>query len=419
MRVAAEGKATIMLRRRKLLATASAGLGLLPMTRPGQARAQGTGVVIGVINDMSGPYADLGGPGSTIAARMAVEDAGGNLLGQPIQVLAADHMNKADLATSLVGDWLDRSGVTVIADGGASGTGLAIQAVTRRKKAIFLATGPATSDLTGPACSPYGFHWTYDSYALAAGTASTLVARGATTWFFITADYAFGHSVQRDTTALVNASGGKVVGSVLVPINTSDFSSQVLQAQASGAKVVALALGGGDLVDAVKQAVEFGLKKSGQQLAGLLTFNTDVKGMGLDAAQGLIVTTAYDWEINADMHAFAERFMARSGGKPPSMVQAGTYSGVAHYLKAVKATGSTDADAVATAMRKVRLDDFMSKGAWIREDNRVMRSMYVMTVKSPAESKAPWDQLSLVATIPPETAYRPLNAGGCPLVKPS
>jgi branched-chain amino acid transport system substrate-binding protein len=247
-----------MIRRRSLLASAPAGAGLAMVSSP-RAHAQGSGVTIGVINDMSGPYADLGGPGSVLGAQMAVEDAGGSVLGQPIRVLSADHKNKPDLATGLVSDWIDRSGVTAIADGGASGAGLAIQQVTRRKQRIFLATGPATSDLTGTACSPYGFHWTYDTYALAQGTASTLVARGGLTWFFITADYAFGHSVQRDTTAMVTAAGGKVVGGVLVPIASSDFSSYLLQAQNSGAKVVALALGGADLVDGVKQAVEFGL----------------------------------------------------------------------------------------------------------------------------------------------------------------
>ena len=397
-----------MIRRRSVLA----GMGVAIAAR---APADEPGVVIGVINDMSGAYADLGGPGSAIAAQMAVEDAGGSVLGQKIQILTADHKNKPDLATGLVSDWFDRSGVTVVADGGASGAGLAIQEVARRKKRIFLATGPATSDLTGKACSPYGFHWTYDTYALAAGTANTLIAQGGLTWFFITADYAFGHSVERDTTVLIDAAGGKVVGGVKVPIGTSDFSSYLLQAQSSGAKVVALAVGGGDLVDAVKQAVEFGLTKSGQVLAGLLTFNTDVQAMGLAAAQGLVVTTSYDWEIDPEMRAFGERFMARSGGKPPSMVQAGTYSGVAHYLKAVKAAGSVDADAVAVQMRKIKLDDFMSHGAWIREDGRVMRTMYVMAVKSPAESQRPWDYFRLLATIPPDKAFRPAGAG-CSLV---
>jgi branched-chain amino acid transport system substrate-binding protein len=405
-----------MIRRRSLLASAPAGAGLAIASVP-RAYAQGTGVTIGVINDMSGPYADLGGPGSVLGAQMAIEDAGGSVLGQPVRVLSADHKNKPDLATGLVSDWIDRSGVTCIADGGASGAGLAIQQVTRSKKRIFLATGPATSDLTGAACSPYGFHWTYDTYALAQGTASTLIDRGGLTWFFITADYAFGHSVQRDTTAMVTAAGGKVLGGVLVPIASSDFSSYLLQAQNSGAKVVALALGGADLVDGVKQAVEFGLTKSGQVLAGLLTFNTDVQAMGLNAAQGLVVTASYDWEINPEMEAFGKRFMARNSGKPPSMVQAGTYSGVAHYLKAVKAVGSVDADAVATQMRKTKLDDFMSKDAWIREDGRVMRTMYVLSVKSPAESKRPWDIFNVLATIPAEKAFRPLSAGGCPLVK--
>jgi branched-chain amino acid transport system substrate-binding protein len=404
-----------MISRRTVLAAAPAGvelaLGAFASAPPRQNSP--AAVTIGIINDMSGSYADLGGPGSVLATQMAIEDLGGSVLGQPIRILTADHKNKPDLAVDLVGNWLDRSGVTVIADGGASGAGLAIQQVTRAKKRIFLATGPATSDLTGAACSPYGFHWTYDTYALAQGTASTLVARGGSTWYFITADYAFGHSVQRDTTKMVTGAGGKVLGGVLTPIGSTDFSSYLLQAQSSGAQVIALALGGGDLVNAVKQAVEFGLTKSGQVLAGLLTFNTDVNAMGLQAAQGLVVTTSYDWELNSDMHAFAERFMVRNSGKPPSMVQAGTYSGVAHYIKAVRAVGSTDADAVAAQMRATRLDDFMSKGAWIRADGLVMRTMYVLAVKSPAESKRPWDYFSELAAIPPEKAFAPLNPVAC------
>ena len=402
-----------MIGRRRMLA-ATVGLGVMGAA---SGRAEEAGVVIGVINDMAGPYADLGGPGSVIAARMAVEDAGGAVLGQPIRILSADHKNRADLATQLTSDWMDRSGVTAVADGGASGAGLAIQEVARRKKRIFLATGPATSDLTGSACSPYGFHWTYDTHALAAGTAATLMARGGKSWFFITADYAFGASVQRDTTALIDAGGGKVVGSVRSPIGASDFSSYILQAQSSGADVVGLALGGEDLVNAVKQSVDFGLTKT-KALAGLLTFNTDVAAIGQDAAQGLVVTTSYDWGIDPAMHAFGERFMARSGGKPPSMVQAGTYSGVAHYLKAVKAAGTVDADAVAGEMRKMPVNDFMTHDAPIRPDGLVMRSMYVVAVKPPKESKGPWDLFSLLATIPGETAFASMAAGKCPLTKP-
>lgn len=405
-----------MIRRRTLIAAAPAAAGLA-LAKPHLARAQAKPVTIGVINDMSGSYADLGGPGSVVAAQMAAEDLGGTILDQPVRILSADHKNKPDLASGIVADWIDRSGVTAIADGGASGAGLAIQQVTRQKQRIFLATGPATSDLTGTACSPYGFHWTYDTAALAGGTASTLLARGGSTWYFITADYAFGHSVERDTTALVVAGGGKVLGGVKVPLGSSDFSSYLLQAKASQAKVIALAVGGGDLVDAVKQALEFGITQSGQVLAGLLTFNTDVNAMGLEAAQGLVVTCSYEWEINPDMQAFGQRFMASGGGKPPSMVQAGTYSGVSHYLKAVQAVGATDADAVAAQMRKTPLDDFMSKGATIREDGLVMRTMYVMSVKSPAESKRPWDYFQLLATLPPDKAFPPLSASTCPLLK--
>jgi branched-chain amino acid transport system substrate-binding protein len=405
-----------MIRRRSIILGASIGVpAAFGARRP--ARAESGGVTIGVISDMSGPYADLGGPGSSLATQMAVEDAGGSVLGQPITVLSADHKNKPDLARVLTGEWCARGGVTAIADGGASSAGLVIQDVTRQNKRIFLAVGPATSDLTGTACSPYGFHWSYDTNALGNGTAAALVTRGGTSWFFITADYAFGTAMQRDASAVVEAAGGKVLGSVKVQIGTADFSSPLLQAKSSGAKVIALAVGGEDLVNAVKQAVEFGLVQSGTMLAGLLTYNTDVKAMGLATAQGLIITSSYDWEINPDMKVFGERFMARSGGKPPSMVQAGTYSAVAHYLKAVKATGTADADTVAARMRATKLDDFMSKGAWIRKDGLVMRDMYVLSVKSPAQSHHPWDLFNLLATVPPEKAFRPENAGGCPLVK--
>ncbi len=393
-----------MIDRRSLLAAP-----LLALAAPRPLRAA-RAPVIGVINDMSGAYADLGGKGSVIAARMALADFGGGG-----RILVADHHNKPDLATGLVADWIDRDGVDVIVDGGASSAGLAIQEVCRRKQRIFLATGPATSDLTGKACSPYGFHWTYDTYALAAGTANTLVRRGGTTWYFITADYAFGHSVERDTTTLVEAAGGKVLGGVKAPIGSTEFSSYLLQAQSSGAKVVALAVGGGDLVNAVKQAVEFGLTRGGTALAGLLTFNTDVHGMGLAAAQGLVVTTAYDWGIDPAMHAFGVRFAAENDGRPPSMVQAGTYGGVLHYLKAAGAAGTLDADAVAAAMRRLPIDDFMSKGAWIRKDGLVMRTMYVEAVKSPAESRGPWDYFSLLAAVPPEQAFRPLDPALCRL----
>ena len=393
-----------MLRRTALKGLMAGALAAPAMIR--KAGADTRPAAIGVINDMNGAYSDLGGTGSVLAAQMAAEDFGGSVLGNPIRILAADHQNKADLATSLTSEWIERSGVTAIADGGASSTALA----------IYLATGPATSDLTGARCSPYGFHWTYDSYCLAAGSALALLARGGRTWFFITADYAFGHSVERDATEIVTKGGGKSLGHVLAPIGTSDFSSHLLQAQASGADVIALALGGGDLVNAVKQAREFGLRHGPQAFVGLLTFNTDVHAMGLEAAEGMFVTTAYDWEINPEMNAFARRFMARHGGKPPSMVQAGTYGGVLHYLKAVREAGTLDTDAVADKMRALPVNDFMSENVHIRKDGRVMRPVYVAKVKTPSESKKPWDYLAVLDTIPPEKAFRPLAEGRCPLV---
>ena len=404
------------MRRRTMIAGLPGSLVFATASRARAETAQPAAATIGVINDMSGSYSDLGGKGSLLGAQMAVEDFGGAVLGQQVRVLAADHKNQPDLASTLAGDWINRQGVTAIADGGASSAALAIQQVTASKRCIFLATGPATSDLTGVRCSPFGFHWTYDSYSLASGTAKTLARRGAKTWFFITAAYAFGHSVERDTTQLVNANGGHVLGHVLAPIGNSDFSSHLLQAKASGADVIGLAVGGGDLISAVKQAHEFGMTGGKQALAGLLTFITDVHAMGLEAAQGMVVTTSYDWEINAEMAAFAARFMARSGGRPPTMVQAGTYSGVQHYLKATAAAGTLDADAVAAKMRAMPVQDFMSKDVAIRADGRVMRTNYVVSVKSPEQSRKPWDYFSLLATIDPNDAFRSLADGHCSLV---
>jgi branched-chain amino acid transport system substrate-binding protein len=375
-------------------------------------------VKLGVLNDMSSLYADIGGKGSVLAAQMAVEDFGGKVLDQPIEVISGDHQNKPDIGAGLARKWIDTEHVDAIVDVPTSSVALAIQEVTRQKKRIFLMSGPASSDLTGKACSPYGFQWTYDTYALAHGTGDAMVKQGGDTWFFITADYAFGHALERDTSDAVKAAGGKVLGSVNVPLNTQDFSSFLLQAQASKAKVIGLANAGGDTINSIKQAAEFGIVAGGQKLAGLLVFLTDVDSLGLKTAQGLTITSAWYWDKDDASRAFAKRFMARNpNGRPPTYTQAGVYGEVFFYLNAIKAAGTDDADKVSAQMRSMKINDFMTKEGWIREDGRIMRDMYLEEVKSPQESKYPYDYFKVLATIPAEQAFRPLKDGGCPLVK--
>ena len=374
-------------------------------------------VKLGVLNDMSSLYADASGKGGLLAAQMAVEDFGGKVLGAPIEVVSGDHQNKPDIGAGIARKWIDADHVDAIVDVPTSSVALAIQEVAREKKQIFLMSGPASSDLTGKACSPYGFQWTYDTYALAHGTGGALVTQGGNSWFFITADYAFGHALERDTGNAVKAAGGKVLGSVRVPLNTQDFSSFLLQAQASKAKVIGLANAGGDTINSIKQASEFGIVSGGQKLAGLLIFLTDVHSLGLKIAQGLTITAAWYWDKDDASRAFAKRFMARNhNGLPPTYLQAGIYSAVTHYLKAIREAGTDDADKVAGQMRKTKINDFMTKDGWIREDGRIMRNMYLEEVKSPAESKYPFDYFKTLATIPAEQAFRPLKDGGCPLV---
>ena len=375
-------------------------------------------VKIGVLNDMSSLYADIGGKGSVLAAQMAVEDFGGKVLDQPIEVISGDHQNKPDIGAGLARKWIDTEHVDAIVDVPTSSVALAIQEVTREKKRLFLMSGPASSDLTGKACSPYGFQWTYDTYALAHGTGGAMVKQGGDTWFFITADYAFGHALERDTSEAVKAAGGKVLGSVNVPLNTQDFSSFLLQAQASKAKVIGLANAGGDTINSIKQAAEFGIVAGGQKLAGLLVFLTDVDSLGLKTAQGLTITSAWYWDKDDASRAFAKRFMTRNpNGRPPTYTQAGVYGEVFFYLNAIKAAGTDDADQVSAKMRTMKINDFMTKDGWIREDGRIMRDMYLEEVKSPQESKYPFDYFKVLATIPAEQAFRPLKDGGCPLVK--
>ena len=386
----------------------------------GTALAQmSDGVVkIGVLSDMSSLYADVGGPGSTAAARMAVEDFGAAAKGMKVEVVGADHQNKPDVGSSVARQWIDVDKVDVIVDVPNSGVALAINEVVREKNKVFLASGPATADLTGPKCTPNTVHWTYDTWSLANGTGKAIVQTGGDSWFFVTADYAFGHALERDTSNVVKANGGKVLGSVRHPLNTSDFSSFLLQGQSSKAKIIGLANAGGDTVNSIKQASEFGIVKGGQNLAGLLVFVTDVHALGLPTAQGLIFTESWYWDQNDANRAFAKRFAAANNGKYPTMVQAGVYSAVTHYLKAVEA-GKSDADgkAVVAKMKDMPTEDPLFGKGTIRADGRKVHDMYLFEVKKPDESKYPWDYYKLRATIPAAEAFRPLDQGQCALAK--
>ena len=398
---------------------AAALTAVLCLAAVGSVRAQVSGDVvrIGVINDMSGLYSDLGGEGSVEVARLAIEDFGPTVLGKKIELMSADHQNKPDIASGIVRRWIDENGVDLIADGGNSATALAIQAITREKKRIFVISGPGSSDLTGKQCSPYGFHFTYSTYAEASAVTKAMLKKGADTWFFLTADYAFGHALERDASSFITTAGSKVVGSVRHPLGASDLSSFLLQAQNSKAKVIALANAGGDTVNSLKQAAEFGIGKSADQnIVALLMLITDVHSLGLEAAQGIIYATSFSWTQNEATRTFGHRFMARRHGQAPTMIQAGVYSGVMHYLKAVQAAGTDDPGAVAAAMRKLPVNDFMTQNAQIREDGQVMRSMYLVQAKSPSESHEPWDYEKVIATISPDEAWRPLAEGGCPFV---
>ena len=399
------------------IAAALAAVLCLAAVGSGRAQVSGDVVRIGVINDMSGLYSDLGGEGSVEAARLAIEDFGPTVLGKKIELMSADHQNKPDIASGIARRWIDENGVDLIADGGNSATALAIQGITREKKRIFVISGPGSSDLTGKQCSPYGFHFTYSTYAEASAVTKAMLKKGSDTWFFLTADYAFGHALERDASSFITTAGSKVVGSVRHPLGASDLSSFLLQAQNSKAKVIALANAGGDTVNSLKQAAEFGIGKSADQnIVALLMLITDVHSLGLEAAQGIIYATSFSWTQNEATRTFGHRFMARRHGQAPTMIQAGVYSGVMHYLKAVQAVGTDDPGAVAAAMRKLPVNDFMTQNAQIREDGQVMRSMYLVQAKSPSESREPWDYEKVIATISPDEAWRPLAEGGCPFV---
>ncbi|MET4260000.1 branched-chain amino acid transport system substrate-binding protein [Bradyrhizobium sp. S3.12.5] len=408
-----------MIRSRDVISAAAVLAGLL--LSPGQALSQISDdvVKIGVLNDQSGVYADVTGQGSVIAAQMAVEDFGGTVLGKQVKVIFADHQNKADVGSAIVRKWIDQDGVDAIADVPTSSVGLAVQEITREKKRVFLMSGPGTSDLTGKFCSPTGIAWTYDTYSLSKGLVSGLSSKGYKTWFVLAADYAFGQAMQRDITAFVESAGGKVVGGVRHPLNTADFSSFLLTAQSSKADVVALANAGGDTVNAIKQASEFGLTQAGQTLAGLLVTITDVNSLSLKTAEGLVVTTSFYWDMSDETRAWSKRFMSRNGGKVPNMMQAGVYGAVLHYLKAIKAAGTDEATTVADQMKKMPINDFYTRDGVVREDGRVLRDMYVMQTKSPSESRYPFDYYKLLSVIPGRDAFRPISEGGCPFVKNS
>ncbi|HZS82513.1 MAG TPA: ABC transporter substrate-binding protein [Stellaceae bacterium] len=381
-----------------------------------QAQISDDVVKIGVLTDMSSLYADIGGKGSVVAAEMAVKDFGGKVAGKPIEVVSADHLNKPDVGANIARQWIDQDHVDAIVDVPTSSVALAVQDVTKEKDRVFLISGAASSDLTGKSCSPTGVHWTYDTYALAHGTGSALVKQGGDTWFFITADYAFGHALERDTSAVVKAAGGKVLGAVRAPLNTPDFSSFLLQAQASKAKIIGLANAGGDTINSIKQGAEFGIVQGGQRFAGLLVFISDVHSLGLQTAQGLVLTSAFYWDQNDATRAWAKRFMAETN-KVPTMVQAGVYGAVTHYLKAIAAAKTDEGKAVVAKMREIPINDFMTHNGKLREDGRVMRDMYLFQVKSPAESKYPYDYYKQLAVIPADQAFRPLSESECPLVK--
>jgi len=390
-------------------------LGLMAGTAHGQI--SDTVVRIGVLNDQSGPYADLAGPGSVVAAQMAVEDFGAARKGMKVEVLSADHQNKPDVGSQIARQWYDVDKVDVIVDVPTSSVVLAVNQVTREKnKALLVSTG-GTSDLTGKACTLNEIHWTYDTWALANGTGSAVVKTGGDTWFFLTADYAFGLALERDTEAVVLKNGGKVLGRVRHPFPTSDFSSFLLQAQASKAKIIGLANAGTDTTNAIKQGAEFGITKGGQQFAGLLVFLTDVHGLGLEKAQGLLLTESFYWDLNDQTRAWAKRFAERHHGAMPTMAQAGVYASVLHYLKAVETLKSDDGPKVIAKMKEMPTDDPLFGKGTIRADGRKIHPMYLFEVKKPSESKGAWDYYKLRATIPAEQAFRPLDQGECPLVK--
>ena len=380
-----------------------------------KGKISGGVVKIGVLDDMSGLYSDIGGKGEVVAAEMAVAEFGGKVLGAPIQVVSADHQNKPDVGASKAREWFDGD-VDIIVGTVNSSVAIAVGKVANEKHRVFIDSGAGSTKLTNEECNPYTIHYEYDTYATGTATGRAVVTHGGKTWFFLTADYAFGKSLQDDTTKAVQAAGGKVLGSVLHPLNASDFSSYLLQAQASGAQVVGLANAGGDTINSVKAASEFGITKK-QTLAGLLIFITDIHSMGLQATQGLYVAEGFYWDQNDDTRKWSKAFAAKMGGKMPTMVQAGVYSSTLQYLKAIQAAGTDDADAVLKKLKEMTLNDATVKGGKVRADGRMVHDFYLYQVKSPSESKGPWDYYKLLSTIPGDQAFQPLSASRCPLIK--
>ncbi len=400
----------------RMIGVAAAAVGLTALGAAAIAQAQAPAPLkIGVMEGFSGVYGDLTA-GEVEAMQLAIEDVGGKVLGRPIEILSADHQTKPDVGASIARRWYDVDGVKMITGLGTSSVALAVRKISQEKGLIDINTGAASADLTGPSCSETGAHWVYDTYALAHVTGQAMVKAGGDSWYFLTADYAFGHALERDVTEVVKASGGKVLGSVRHPLSTQDFSSFLLQAQASKAKVIGLANAGQDTINSIKQAGEFGITKAGQKLAGLLVFATDVQSLTLPVAQGLVLTESFYWDLNDETRAWTKRFRAKKD-KLPSMLTAGVYSSTLHYLKAVQAAGTDDAKAVMAKMREMPVNDVMTKNGKLREDGRLVRDMYLFEVKSPSESKNKDDIYKLIATVPGDQAYRPLKDGKCPFVK--
>ena len=393
----------------------SAAAALLLLVPCAHAQISGDTVKLGVLADMSGLYSDLSGIGSVVATQMAAEDFGGMVLGKKIEVVSADHQNKPDIGSNIAREWIDQQGVDAIVDVPVSSIAFAVQQIAKEKNRVLLISSSGSSDLTGKSCSPTSVHWTYDTYALAETAGKAMIQQGGDSWFFITADYAFGHALERDTAAIVKANGGTVVGAVRHPQDTADLSSFLFQAQTSKAKVIGLANAGGDTINSIKQANEFGIIRGGQKMIGLLTYISDVHGMGLQYAKGLILASAFYWDLTDETRAWTRRFMERSK-KIPTMANAGAYGATLHYLKAIKEAGTDEAQAVVRKMKEIPVNDFFTKGGSVREDGRVIRSMYLFQVKSPEESKYPYDYYKLLNTVPGEQAFRPLAEGGCPMV---
>ncbi|MTV12338.1 MULTISPECIES: ABC transporter substrate-binding protein [Bradyrhizobium] len=400
----------------KSIVTSLSAAGLIAAVLAGPAHAQQAPLKIGVLTDFQSVYSDIGGAGNVEATKMAIEEFGGSMFGKPIELVTADALNKADVAATITRKWYEAENVDMIVDMPTSATALAGMEMSKQFEKIMIVTDAASSDITGKSCSPYTLHWTYDTYANAHTVGSAIVKNGGDTWFFITADYLFGHSIERDTGDVVRAAGGKVLGSARHPLNTPDFSSFLLQAQASKAKIIGMANGGADTINTIKQASEFGIVAGGQNLAGIVMFISDIHSLGLKLAQGLIITEAYYWDLNDRTRAFGKRFFERMK-RMPTMNQAATYSATLHYLNAVKAAGTKETRPVLAKMRATPVRDAFTDNGVVREDGRMVHSMFLFEVKKPEESKAPWDYYKVLAEVPGDQAFRPLKDGGCPLIK--